>query len=106
MASLASARGPSRTARRSSRTPRPSLSEDAGETSGALIARLHGLEDEGSVRIARRVEDVEGAVAGGPLAAIMHIEGAEALDPELTRLPELYETGLRSVGIVWSRRNA
>jgi membrane dipeptidase len=80
--------------------------DSARETTAALIARLEGLDAEGSVRIARRVEDVERALGEGPLAAILHIEGAEAIDPELTRLPELYEVGLRSVGIVWSRRNA
>jgi membrane dipeptidase len=80
--------------------------DSARATTDALIERLHGLEAEGSVRIARRVQDVEAALNGGPLAAILHIEGAEAIDPELTRLPELYERGLRSLGIVWSRRNA
>jgi len=41
----------------------------------------------------------------GALAAIMHIEGAEAIDPDLRLLDVLYEAGLRSIGPVWSRSN-
>ena len=39
------------------------------------------------------------------LATILHIEGAEALDPDLHMLDVLYEAGLRSIGPVWSRSN-
>jgi membrane dipeptidase len=78
----------------------------AREVTDALIARLHGLEDEGAVRIARGVGDVEASLAEGEIAAILHLEGAEAVDPELTGLPGLYDAGVRSVGLVWSRANA
>src|SRR5439155_17471941 len=40
------------------------------------------------------------------LAAIMHIEGAEAIDPDLDSLEVFYQAGLRSLGPVWSRPNA
>jgi membrane dipeptidase len=36
---------------------------------------------------------------------LFHIEGAEAIDPELEALEVLYQAGLRSLGIVWSRPN-
>ena len=36
----------------------------------------------------------------------MHIEGAEAIDPNFEVLDVLYEAGLRSLGPVWSRSNA
>jgi membrane dipeptidase len=39
------------------------------------------------------------------LATVMHIEGAEAIDPDLRMLDVLYEAGLRSLGPVWSRAN-
>jgi hypothetical protein len=39
------------------------------------------------------------------LAAVLHIEGAEAIDPEMRMLDVLYAAGLRSLGIVWSRPN-
>lgn len=72
----------------------------------AMIELLHAIAAAGDVRVARGVEDVEAAVAGGPLAAILHFEGAEPIDPGLETLHELYERGLRSVGLVWSRPNA
>jgi membrane dipeptidase len=40
-----------------------------------------------------------------PPAAVLHVEGAEAIDPELEALPFWYEAGLRSLGPVWSRPN-
>jgi membrane dipeptidase len=43
--------------------------------------------------------------AEGALAAIMHIEGAEAIGEELGELEVLYAAGLRSIGPVWSRPN-
>jgi membrane dipeptidase len=41
----------------------------------------------------------------GIFAMIFHIEGAEAIDADLTALDVLYAAGLRSLGIVWSRPN-
>ena len=41
----------------------------------------------------------------GSLAAVLHIEGAEAIDPELDALEVLHAAGLRSLGPVWSRPN-
>jgi membrane dipeptidase len=42
----------------------------------------------------------------GRVAAILHLEGAEPLAPDLADLEQWYERGLRSVGPVWSRANA
>ncbi len=42
----------------------------------------------------------------GALAAVLHIEGAEAIDPEFETLDVLHQAGLRSLGPVWSRPNA
>jgi membrane dipeptidase len=73
----------------------------------ALAARLLELDRAGSVRLARTVADLEAALAGGPPAAILHIEGAEAIDPgTLAELDVLHAAGLRSLGPVWSRPNA
>jgi membrane dipeptidase len=38
--------------------------------------------------------------------AVLHLEGAEAIDPELEALELWYAAGLRSLGPVWSRPNA
>jgi membrane dipeptidase len=41
----------------------------------------------------------------GRVTAIVHLEGADPLAPDLSDLERWYERGLRSVGIVWSRAN-
>jgi membrane dipeptidase len=40
------------------------------------------------------------------MTAIVHMEGAEPLAPDLSNLERWYERGLRSIGLVWSRPNA
>jgi membrane dipeptidase len=50
-------------------------------------------------------DDVEAAMADGVLAAVPHIEGAEAV-VDLDVLEALHALGLRSLGPVWSRPNA
>jgi membrane dipeptidase len=40
------------------------------------------------------------------VTAIVHLEGADPLAPDLSDLEAWYERGLRSIGIVWSRPNA
>jgi len=72
----------------------------------AIIELLDELAAGGELCLARGVGDVEAALAGGPLAAILHFEGAEPIEPGLENLAELYERGLRSLGPVWSRSNA
>jgi membrane dipeptidase len=42
----------------------------------------------------------------GRVAAILHLEGAEPLAPDLSDLETWYARGLRSIGLVWSRANA
>ncbi|TIS81379.1 MAG: membrane dipeptidase [Mesorhizobium sp.] len=54
----------------------------------------------------RSAGDVREAMANGSIAAVFHIEGVEAIDPELAMLDVLHAAGLRSLGIVWSRPNA
>ncbi|HEY4346283.1 MAG TPA: membrane dipeptidase [Gaiellaceae bacterium] len=54
------------------------------------------------VTIVKRVEEI----VPGRVNAIMHIEGAEPLAPDLSDLESWFQRGLRSIGIVWSRPNA
>jgi membrane dipeptidase len=59
------------------------------------------------VHLARTIEDVDRARNDdGPPVAVLHLEGAEAIDPHLESLDLWYEAGLRSLGPVWSRANA
>jgi membrane dipeptidase len=41
----------------------------------------------------------------GHITAIVHMEGAEPIAPDLSNLESWRERGLRSVGLVWSRQN-
>lgn len=74
----------------------------------AMAARLFRLEAEadGRVKVVRTVDELVHCLEQQILAVILHIEGAEAIDPNLDALYLLYQAGLRSLGIVWSRSNA
>lgn len=63
-------------------------------------------EAEGELAVVRTPRELRRCLEEGTLAAIVHIEGAEAIDTRLEALDVLYEAGLRSVGLVWSRPNA
>ncbi len=77
------------------------------QTTLALAALLFRLEAqaEGQLKVARAADEVAACLRDGVLAAVLHIEGAEAIDPDLDALEVLYQAGLRSLGIVWSRPN-
>ncbi len=66
-------------------------------------AILLELDRRGDVVLCRTAIDIERAMADDRIAAVMHIEGAEAIGPDLASLDVLYAAGLRSVGPVWSR---
>ncbi|WP_308917970.1 dipeptidase [Jannaschia sp. LMIT008] len=66
-------------------------------------AILLDLERRGGCRICRSTADIRAAWDAGVMAAIMHLEGAEAIDPDLHALDVLHAAGLRSLGPVWSR---
>jgi membrane dipeptidase len=86
----------------------------AAAFAAAAAGRLAGLERAGAVVVARGVADLDAALAdgappddaAGPPVAVLHLEGAEAIDPGLEALPLWYAAGLRSLGPVWSRPNA
>jgi membrane dipeptidase len=76
---------------------------DASEVAGRLLA----LARDGEIRLARTTVDLDAARGGdGPPAAVLHLEGAEAIDPGLEALELWHAAGLRSLGPVWSRANA
>ena len=58
---------------------------------------------KGAFKVCRSAAEVRACVASGTIAAIMHMEGAEPIDPDLTALYALHAMGLRSLGPVWSR---
>lgn len=72
-----------------------------------MISSLFRLEagSQGRLKVARTVADLEACLHTDTLAAVLHVEGAEMIDPHLHTLNVLYQAGLRSLGPVWSRPN-
>jgi membrane dipeptidase len=66
----------------------------------ALEARAYG-----KIRITTSVDEIERARQDHSFALVIHMEGADSLGPDLHELEELYGSGLRSLGLVWSRPN-
>ncbi|MDQ3741618.1 MAG: dipeptidase [Actinomycetota bacterium] len=79
---------------------------DALAHATTTAAKLFTLEAMGVVRVVRGTADLDRAPAEGRIAAVLHLEGAEAIDPGLANLGSWYDAGLRSLGPVWSRPNA
>ena len=71
----------------------------------SLLVRIE-REAAGRLRICRNAADIRRCIKDGALAAVLHIEGAEAIDPKFETLDVLHQAGLRSLGPVWSRPNA
>jgi membrane dipeptidase len=59
----------------------------------------------GALAFCTSVADIHRAMAAGRIACVWHIEGAEAIGPDLEELEVLVAAGLRSVGPLWSRPN-
>lgn len=80
---------------------------EAQRTVFAMVSLLYRIEREsrGRVRVCRNANDIENCLADDALAAVLHIEGAEAIDANFELLDVLYAAGLRSLGPVWSRPN-
>ncbi len=74
----------------------------------AMAGHLMWMEraSGGRFRICRSMADLRNCRAKGIIAAVMHLEGAEAIDPGLDQLEVFHAMGLRSIGPVWSRSNA
>jgi membrane dipeptidase len=74
----------------------------------STMARLFRLEteSEGQVQVVCTADQLSACLEHDVLAAVLHFEGAEAIDPQLDALYVFYRAGLRSLGIVWSRPNA
>ena len=88
-------------------TPPPpdiSAAQQAVLAMAALLFRIE-RESNGRVRVCRGVDDIRGCLKDGALATVLHIEGAEAIGPDLDALEVFYQAGLRSLGPVWSRSN-
>lgn len=63
------------------------------------------LDRAGAWRLCRSTPDIRKAIKDGVFAAVLHMEGCEAIGPDLAALEVFHAAGLRSLGPVWSRHN-
>jgi membrane dipeptidase len=63
------------------------------------------LDQAGAWRICRTVPEIRAAIDDGVFASVIHMEGCEAIGPDLAALEVFHAAGLRSLGPVWSRHN-
>ncbi len=89
------------------RFPRPLELSFAQRESLAELGVLFRLQRDsaGALRVVRSMSELEHALTDGSIAAVIHFEGAEAIDPRLEALDVFHAMGLRSLGPVWSRPN-
>ncbi|AYD02379.1 dipeptidase [Neorhizobium sp. NCHU2750] len=78
----------------------PSL--DIALEKAAIAVRL---DRAGAWKLCRSTADIRQAIADNVFAAVLHMEGCEAIDRDLDNLDVFHAAGLRSLGPVWSRNN-
>lgn len=71
----------------------------------AMAGHLFWMEraSGGQFRLCRTATEIEAARTDQVIAGVMHMEGAEAIDPDCDALHLFHAMGLRSLGPVWSR---
>lgn len=86
----------------------PVSQKSAHEATDAMFTILETLAKNYSdeVKICSNHDDIIAAMELGAVAALPHIEGAEAIRADLSNLDDYYVRGLRSIGPLWSRPNA
>ena len=82
----------------------PSRARQVAFEVAAILLRMSRARPD-AIRLCRSVAEIEAAEAAGAVAAVLHVEGAEAIGPDLGELEVLHAAGLRSLGPVWSRPN-
>lgn len=88
--------------------PDPVPLREAQPVALAMAAQLMGMARDAPAdfRLCRSTAEIRAAMAEGAIAAVMHMEGAEAIDEGLDALHLFHALGLRSLGPVWSRPTA
>lgn len=90
-------------------SPRSALEPSYAKTyTDAVINFAYQLEaaSKGAMKITRTATEIEQCFREDSLAMVLAIEGAEAIQADLSNLEHYYQRGVRSLGLVWSRPNA
>jgi membrane dipeptidase len=82
--------------------------EEAAAFALGAVGRAHALAaaGDGAVAIVTGAAGLDRARDDGVLAMVLHLEGAEPIDPGLAALEAWHAAGVRSLGLVWSRPSA
>ena len=74
----------------------------------AATAMLFKIEErsDGKFRVVHTAAELQRCLNEEVMPAVLHFEGADAIDTDLDTLHVLYRAGLRSLGLVWGRPNA
>ncbi|MBS1181398.1 MAG: Microsomal dipeptidase [Proteobacteria bacterium] len=72
----------------------------------AMAGIARRLNREGVWRLCTSTTAIRSAIDDDVFAAVLHMEGCEAIDTDLYALDVFHAAGLRSLGPVWSRTNA
>jgi membrane dipeptidase len=81
--------------------------EQAFEVAASQARLFHAMVERSGPQASHCTSraEIDAALARGGIAMVLHLEGAEAIGPDLDGLDELHAMGLRSIGPVWSRPN-
>jgi len=73
------------------------------ETAEAMVATIHAMAQGSGDRlaVATTADDLRAACAGGPIAAIIGLEGADPLNGRADCLRDFYEQGVRDIIPAW-----
>lgn len=85
--------------------PAPVPLELAQPVALAMAGHLHWMERAApdDFKVCRTAAEARATFGSGRIAAVMHMEGAEAIGADLDALYLFHDMGLRSLGPVWSR---
>ena len=72
-----------------------------------MLELLFKIEEDsqGQFQVVTDFASLQTALEDNAIAAVMHLEGAEVIQPDLSNFDHYYQLGMRSLGIVWSRPN-
>tara|TARA_B100001123_G_C15233081_1_gene995972 strand:- start:433 stop:1488 length:1056 start_codon:yes stop_codon:yes gene_type:complete len=87
--------------------PEPISYDHAIKATNKMIEILNKIirASNGKIVLCNNGKDIDETYKNNNVGVILHIEGAEAIDKNFKSLEKLYEQGLRSIGLVWSRPN-
>ncbi len=85
----------------------PINQEYARAFTNSIFTSIETLEkqSQGLIQTIRKYHELPDGINNHVLGVVLHIEGAEAIDKDLSNFQEYYDRGLRALGLVWSRSN-